>query len=71
MNLIPAFEMKDRRTSASDCIGNQMGVKYEFVSSETFGAVSDLLLFISGQNRYIKSKLLESRVMNARCHVKC
>ena len=28
--------MKGRRTSASDCTGNQIVVKYEFVSSESF-----------------------------------
>ena len=36
MNVIPALEMKGWRTSASDCTGNQIVVKYEFVSSETF-----------------------------------
>ena len=36
MNIIPALEMKGRRASASDCTGNQIDVKYEFVSSESF-----------------------------------
>ena len=36
MNIIPALEMKGRRTSASDCTGKQIVVKYEFVSSESF-----------------------------------
>ena len=36
MKIIPALEMKGWRTSASDCTGNQIVVKYEFVSSETF-----------------------------------
>ena len=36
MNIIPALEMKGRRASASDCTGNQIVVKYEFVSSESF-----------------------------------
>ena len=36
MNVIPALEMKGWRTSASDCTVNQIVVKYEFVSSETF-----------------------------------
>ena len=36
MKIIPTLEMKGWRTSASDCTGNQIVVKYEFVSSETF-----------------------------------
>ena len=36
MNVIPALEMKSWRTSASDCTGNQIVVKYEFISTETF-----------------------------------
>ena len=36
MNIIPALEMKGWRTSALDCTGNQIVVKYEFVSSESF-----------------------------------
>mgnify|MGYP003289960253 CR=1 FL=1 len=41
MKTIPALEMKGWRTSASDCTGNQIVVKYEFVSSGTFFRFAD------------------------------
>ena len=53
MNVIPALEMKGWRTSASDCTGNPIVVKYEFVSSETFGSVSDLL--VEGTRGFVHS----------------
>lgn len=36
MKIIPALVMKGWRASASDCTGNQIIVKYKFVSSEIF-----------------------------------
>ena len=62
MKIIPALEMNGWRTSASDCTGNQIVGKYSFISTETFGAVSDLLVIILGSIRFHEVKSLNVRL---------